>query len=252
MRSADAAVDGAYDRAAAADAARRLVAEKRRAAAARRATEARETTVVARREAAREAAAGRAAAREAEARRAAVVRAAGAGLAAVAARASNAAGDASVAAPRPDWDALRDVARRDGEAASRALRLADDALRRRSSSFSGWTRRLKEAGVLTPGRSKAREEPHARHRPVVDALRSHATLAEHAKEPPVDGLVAARVAVEDTRAGADGDEGPRKGAASRARAPGQAASERAAASRTRRAEMAAAASSPQRSTRAPR
>ena len=42
-------------------------------------------------------------------------------------------------APRPDWDALRDVARRDGEAASRALRLADDALRRRSSSFLGWT-----------------------------------------------------------------------------------------------------------------
>ena len=39
------------------------------------------------------------------------------------------------------------------------------------------------------------EQPHARHRPVVDALRSHATLAEHAKEPPVDGLVTARVAV---------------------------------------------------------
>ena len=138
VRAADAAVDGAYDRAAAADAARRLVAEKRRAAAAaRRATEARETT--ARREAAREAAAGRAAAREAEARRAAVVPAPPTAPVSPPSPPQTPPATPPSPAPRPDWDALRDVARRDGEAASRALRLADDALRRRSSSFSGWT-----------------------------------------------------------------------------------------------------------------
>ena len=37
------------------------------------------------------------------------------------------------------------------------------------------------------------EQPHARHRPVIDALRSHATLAEHPKKTPIDGLVSARV-----------------------------------------------------------
>ena len=55
-------------------------------------------------------------------------------------------------------------------------------------------------------------------RPVIDALRSHATLAEHPKKTPIDGLVAARVEIDDTRAGADGDEGLRKGGPRVARA----------------------------------
>ena len=53
---------------------------------------------------------------------------------------------------RPDWDALQDVARRDGEAASRALLLADDALRgaARPARRSGETMQSSSACSRTP------------------------------------------------------------------------------------------------------
>jgi len=123
VRAADAATDVAFDRAAAADATRRLIAEKRRAAAA-----------------ARKAADARKAAAEAAARRAVVVPAPPTPVSPPSPPAPTPPSTPPLPAQRPDWDSLRAAASRDEKAAARALRLADSALRRRSSgSFSGWS-----------------------------------------------------------------------------------------------------------------
>ena len=182
------------------------------------ATEARETT--ARREAAREAAAGRAAAREAGSRAAGPRRRRRRSR-----RPSPPAPVLPPPAPRPSRGAAARlgraptvVARRDGEAASRALRLADAALRRRSRRWVDSVSCLSHLlGGLITATTTSSNSPTPATAP--STTRSARTPPSRARQRTAGRRPrAARVAVEDTRAGADGDEGPRKGGPRVARA----------------------------------